>query len=491
MRRTRAMVNAAGWLLSLIALLSAAEAQDAAAPKYLGTADCERCHKEPLQQDRTSGALDRVQLTESVVWRTKDRHANAYTNLQGPLGEQIGQLMGVDVLDVKSGCVQCHATSVNPDQWASRVDFAAEGVGCEACHGPSSEWDDKHNKYPQWQLTPESRKAALGWIDVRSPVERAEVCLSCHVGSERDGRVITHAMYAAGHPPLAGFEIESFANRMPVHWRYPYEKPGGKASFERTQNILVAAVVALRMNVEMALTDVRQHHSIDLARFDCFACHHDLSDSQWRQLRPARGVPGRPQLNIGSLPLVEIAAEVVAGERSAELLGGFVDRLQAPLETATFGDAQTLAEVGPQIVDRCRRVEDRLARPLTAEQARMVLHDLTQAGSSGHVDFDTARQILGAWCVVYEELVDNQSLGIDQARQRQVDSLLTQIRAGDFFVLDRLQDGDVRSTAEDKSVATRLPELFGDRVKYQPAKFAAVMKRLGELTNPASPAESR
>jgi hypothetical protein len=291
-------------------------------------------------------------------------------------------------------------------------------------------------------------------------------------------------MYAAGHPPLAGFEVESFANRMPVHWRYPYEKPDSKASFERTRNILVAAVVALRMNVEMALGDVENRHSIDFARFDCFACHHDLADSQWRQLRPARGIPGRPPLNIGSPPLVEVAAKVVAGERSAELLRGFVERLQAPFEASTLGDAKTLAEVGPEIVGRCQNVEKLLARPLSAAQARAVLHDLSQAGSSNYVDFDTARQLLGAWYVVYRELVANRATGLTPAAQGKVDSLLDQIRAQDFFVLERLPDDNVRSTAEDKSIAERLPELFEDRTIYKPEKFAAVMKRLDELTRP-------
>ena len=32
------------------------------------------------------------------------------------------------------------------------------------------------------------------------------MCLSCHLGNAREGRVVTHEMYAAGHPPLPGFE---------------------------------------------------------------------------------------------------------------------------------------------------------------------------------------------------------------------------------------------------------------------------------------------
>jgi hypothetical protein len=54
-----------------------------------------------------------------------------------------------------------------------------------------------------------------------------------------------------------------------------------------------------------------------------------------------------------------------------------------------------------------------------------------------------------------------------------------------------LADSDARAAAEDKSIATRLPELFGDRVKYQPAKFAAVTRRLDELTRPRTATPDR
>ena len=61
-------------------------------------------------------------------------------------------------------------------------------------------------------------------IDVRNPVRRAEQCFSCHIGNVEEGKLVTHAMYAAGHPPLPSIEIESFAKQMPRHWRYLDEK---------------------------------------------------------------------------------------------------------------------------------------------------------------------------------------------------------------------------------------------------------------------------
>ena len=55
--------------------------------------------------------------------------------------------------------------------------------------------------------------------NVRDPVRRTELCLSCHVGDIACGKFVTHDMFAAGDPPLPAFEIETFLEQMPPHWR--------------------------------------------------------------------------------------------------------------------------------------------------------------------------------------------------------------------------------------------------------------------------------
>ena len=484
MTMLRKIFAVAGWSCMTLAAPAAARAQASRAPQFRGTINCEQCHTSPIPTVQSTGALDRVRLTEAATWRNSDRHSKAYENLRGPLGQRIGKLLGVDVLTPEAGCVQCHATSIDADRWSSNnVDFAREGVGCEACHGPSSNWVAEHQQYPAWKNLPAANKAELGWVDVTSPSVRAEVCYSCHVGSQRDQRVISHEMFAAGHPPLTGFEIESFANRMPKHWQYPYEKPPHQPSFERTQDLLVASIVGLRMSVELAMADVEQKRWPELARYDCFACHHDLADSRWRQLRTETGIPGRPELSVGSLPTVVVAAEVVDGKASAEQLVGLMEQLHAPFQSASFGDPQTIVDVGPEIVRWCSFMEQQLVKEsFKPEQARAVLHGISQQASSEYVDFDTARQLLGAWCVVYEELVANHALPLDPTAQEQVDALLKQIQASDFFVLTRLSAESPQGASENQAVAARLPELFADRAKFKPDKFAAVMKRLDELT---------
>ena len=362
------LLLAAAGMIVVGGFAAEARAQAAFGPnKFRGTIDCERCHTKPTDQDRNTGVLARVQLDEATTWRNEDRHSKAYANLQSPLGQKIGKLLNADVLDAATGCVQCHATSVDDSQWErANVNFSNEGVGCEACHGPSSNWEALHRQFPAWSNTPAAEKSALGWIDVRSPTVRAELCISCHLGSDKYQRLITHAMFAAGHPPLAGFEIESFANKMPKHWRYPAATTG-KPSFDRTRNLLVASVVALRMSAELAMSDVTKNRWPELARFDCFACHHELAESPWRQERDATGIPGRPELIVGCLPLVRVAAQVVAGPSADRQLDALIERLQAPFQSAAFGDPQLLAKDGPVIVRGCDTIE----RNLDASRSRL------------------------------------------------------------------------------------------------------------------------
>ena len=45
---------------------------------------------------------------------------------------------------------------------------------------------------------------------------RAKLCSACHVGNVEDGKLVTHEMYAAGHPPLPGIEIVAFCDALRV-----------------------------------------------------------------------------------------------------------------------------------------------------------------------------------------------------------------------------------------------------------------------------------
>src|SRR4051812_20912153 len=115
-------------------------------------------------------------------------------------------------------CLNCHGASFrleNPKQDFTRK----EGVGCVGCHGPAEHWINLHAlDTPTWRsLTPDD-KEALGLFNVRDPMKRAGLCLSCHLGSPGEGRVVPPSMSAPGPPPLSSFEVASQSQDLPPHW---------------------------------------------------------------------------------------------------------------------------------------------------------------------------------------------------------------------------------------------------------------------------------
>src|SRR5262249_28360518 len=147
------------------------------------------------------------------------------------LGQRMAKVLGYDVTKAKE-CLACHGVAL-PNEKVRKASFAVhfdvnEGISCAVCHGPHREWIAAHGimvtaarlRAP----TGEKREVNCGMYTLHAPVGRAELCASCHVGNLHEGKFVTHEMYAAGPPPLPGFEAATFSNSMPRHWRYMHEK---------------------------------------------------------------------------------------------------------------------------------------------------------------------------------------------------------------------------------------------------------------------------
>src|SRR5262245_20011746 len=186
---------------------------------------CMECHTFPIKaRDK---ALDLVMLTEYAIWQTHDKHAQAYAVLKGPRGKQIAEVLKKDVLKADAGCLNCHAqNNLIEENKAKKAGVNLEledGISCGGCHGPSGGEGSWHGDHAivngPWRKKTAEEKFKRGMRDLRDPVVRAELCLSCHVGNAAEGKVVTHAMMAAGHPPLPPFEIATFSKNQPQHWR--------------------------------------------------------------------------------------------------------------------------------------------------------------------------------------------------------------------------------------------------------------------------------
>ncbi|UCH61997.1 MAG: beta-propeller fold lactonase family protein [Fidelibacterota bacterium] len=140
---------AGGWMLF---------GQQAKDRVYVGERVCRQCH-------HLSG--NRNQFNP---WRLS-KHALAYATLSKPEAKEIAELSGIDVDPHESPiCLGCHTTAYNVEAWERDDSFHAEdGVQCELCHGPGSEYTDA-----DIMRDPEKARQA----GLLKPEERD--CMVCH-----------------------------------------------------------------------------------------------------------------------------------------------------------------------------------------------------------------------------------------------------------------------------------------------------------------------
>jgi hypothetical protein len=413
-------------------------AQDNAAPqpKFQGLRSCIPCHNEEIKGSGGLLALNPefCSLNEIATFE-HDKHRQAYELLAGPLGQQMQKILATARGDAEykvtedRNCLSCHSN------WHWKEGFEKPplfefGVTCESCHGASSLWEGPHDAADWRKESPKTKEDKYGFIDVRNPIRRAKQCFSCHIGNVQEGKVVTHEMYAAGHPPLPGIEIESFAEQMPSHWRFLHEKgefrfrdeyikanfPGVKhdplTDLPRTKSTLIGGVMAMREAVNLFASQANDESSTaawpELAVFDCAACHHDLAAPGWRQKRGyGSSVPGRPQMFVWPEALIKAAVRHRAGDDDAKFQAdwnafqGSMEKLRRSLDRRPFG---TPADLKAAVLDEGGLISwlDQLAQDLFTSRvqqtdARRVLGTLVTLPPESYPDYHTARQL--AWAI--------------------------------------------------------------------------------------------
>lgn len=91
---------------------------------YMGVASCQSCHS----SERSGNAVD--------VW-IRSRHALAYHSMRKELSTRPATRSAASD---SASCYHCHTTLGHPPSTVAEVRIVAEGVGCERCHGPGSEY---------------------------------------------------------------------------------------------------------------------------------------------------------------------------------------------------------------------------------------------------------------------------------------------------------------------------------------------------------------
>jgi hypothetical protein len=443
-------------LASCLGGMSVAQPKKAADPKdwkYLGAGQCMQCHTEGPRGNRNEQfAL----MTEYATWRIQDKHSLAFLVLKGPRGTRVGELLKTDVTKPAAGCLNCHSMWSVQESGRGGDDFElADGVSCDACHGPASEWLFPHQQPKAWRKKSAKEKQELGMTDLRDPVTRAKVCTSCHVGDATQGKVVTHAMFAAGHPPLPPFELAVFSKALPQHWRekrdvpflrdpalqkdYDKEDIAKKyhldaAAYQQTQLSLATSLIGLHssMNLvagrseleaadrlrrwpELALPFFKQDEDLNqlwpevaMAHSDCFACHHELRRKpdgySWRQERGYAGKPGRPQIRAWSFALPNQGLGLGEGEENLRALHKGIARLIEACDDRPFGAPSKVADAARGLKEwSTKQVEAHDLQDAKPDRVEL-LRRLCTLPPNAYPDYESAWELVMTCQVIYQDL---------------------------------------------------------------------------------------
>jgi hypothetical protein len=409
-------------------------AQDAESNfQYVGYQGCADCHsKDPdirrrLERDRSFSAMNEVIIFEH------DKHVAAFELLKEPLGQQMERILQTSEawagrkVTAAQECLSCHSGWIKGHK---KPDVYEYGVTCEACHGAASNWEAPHTRDTWRLMAPGVKEKKHNFIDVRNPLRRAEQCFSCHIGNAKEGKVVTHDMYAAGHPPLPGIEIENFISEMPSHWRGIREKGefrhfAGylKANFPgmgydplqdlpKTKSVMVGGVMALHESIELLADQSTDPSWPELAVFDCTACHHDLRSPAWRQTRGYSGlIPGRPGTLEWPNALIKLAINHRAGGDSTKFQAewdAFAEKKQEltnALNAQPFGNSEGLKVAAGAMLPWLKQLaNDIVMSSVQQPQAELAMKQLLSLGPRDYPDYHSARQILWAYRTIRSEV---------------------------------------------------------------------------------------
>ncbi len=399
----------------------------APAPKpnkdWYAVKQCGACHRPGKGEEVTSF----VRLDEINIWRDLDKHSKAFTNLDPKTNEKsrrMADLLGWD-LQKDGRCLSCHAPAFDAPKAKEKPELVTEGVSCSGCHGPDDRWIREHGfGQEDWiKRTAADKFRNWGMNDLRDPAVRSAMCASCHVGDASQGRVVTHEIYAAGHPPLPGLEVSFFSEAEPPHWwpmkDVPYlkNKPEAlknqygidQAATQHAKLVAVGGVVDLRESMTLFADTAKPGAMPDFARFDCASCHHELKESRdsWRQAFGFPAEPGRPPSAHWPAALARIGIAAGDPAQAASRTRDLDDALAAFRQAVgdrPFGDDSKSVAAARKLASWA----DGLAKALDSQKfdRASALRMLRKIAETEPRDYASARQLVWGFRSILKEMDD-------------------------------------------------------------------------------------
>ncbi len=412
------------WILALALAAMAGSAAAEAPADHLGVASCASgvCHGSAKPLDATP-----ILQNEYVTWSHFDPHSGAYRTLRSDQSAVIARRLGISAAEREPQCLACHAEDADPELRGPRFQVD-DGVGCEACHGGSSQWIASHDDRPSGTHA-DSIARGLAPLERASP--RARTCASCHLGSA--GRLAGHALMAAGHPRLV-FELDTYSEL----WR----TSGGREHFRRDRDYqqrkggsgsvefwLAGLLESASRMLELTESEELSRGVLpEFALFNCYSCHRSM---RLRRFRDLPGIaPGSLRVNDSALVMLAAALDALDPARAAQL------------REATGGLHRAVARGMPALRESAGRLRAELpalARELEARQfgpdeRRALLRSvLAAAGRGEYPDYAAAEQAAMAVTMLLAE----SGLAVDS--DPQVEALFADLRNDEQYDPERFR----------------------------------------------------
>jgi hypothetical protein len=300
------------FFLIFLLLTGSFAASGALAGQYEGVASCagSTCH------GRNEGDGKVVRQDELRIWQEPSSksgaHSRAFAVLSSPRGARIAADLGLGKATAATACLGCHSTLARDGQRGARY-RAADGVGCESCHGPSLGWLSSHYAVPASHAS----NVANGLVPLEKPQARANICLDCHFGSDNPGQFVTHSMMAAGHPRVS-FELDLFS-ALQQHHNFDEDYKKRKGAPDSVQMWAVGQAEAVQRSVRLFAQARYGNQGVfpEFYFYDCHSCHRAISDnpaaSRTFETNPGRPMTfGYPPYNDENIIMLSAVARVLA-----------------------------------------------------------------------------------------------------------------------------------------------------------------------------------
>lgn len=396
--------------------------------KYYGVAGCAAaaCHG--------SGTHIGGQFTHWAAHDTK--HVNAYRILRNERSAAIVKALGGGYQPAIKNklCLSCHSMGGQPEPHPFSVFSVDYGVGCESCHGEAARWVGEHTQLT-WKTKDSAEKWNLGFRDTKDLATRTRMCVRCHVGSCQ--AEVNHDLIAAGHPVLH-FEMSAYQAHQPNHW--PKDAPANKRGecnpmYEPDYDarlwligLLISADASLEL-IETRLSNPAKAGSVELADYNCHACHHELSEHAWRfrnVISPAGGKPpfgtwyfSVAQRLLGKLATTAVAKHLEIPEAHRKSQAKLLGVLATDAAAASDGLQYIMqAHADLRMPSNCLTLLDKIRATRRVLQA--AAQGVNKAGAWTEEDFIVVRRELGALALQADswEVASQAFLGLSALTRR-------------------------------------------------------------------------